>query len=109
MELLKYCVDALQSCNARDIKIYDMQKSNPFYDYAIVATAVADRQINALIGKIQEEALKHNFKIRNCVGRDSSWLLIDLNDVIINFFTYDERLHFDLDKMWINHPLIELK
>lgn len=102
--LLKGAISALEACNAKDIKIYDLKGFNPFFDYAIVATAVAERQINALLPHMEEEAENNNFKIRNAVGRNSGWLLIDLNDVMVNFFTYEERLRFDLDKMWSNRP-----
>lgn len=108
MKVLKSAINALQHCNAKDIKIYDLKGYNPFFDYAIVATAVAERQLDALISQINEEAINSGFEVRNCVGRGSKWILIDLHDVMINFFTYEERLHFDLDKMWSNRPLIEL-
>lgn len=109
MKTLNGAINALQHCNARDIKVYDLRGYNPFFDYAIVATAVAFRQLNALITQMHEEAEKEGFEIRNCVGKDSNWVLIDLNDVMVNFFTYEERLHFDLDKMWSNRPLVEVK
>lgn len=108
MKVLKSAINALEHCNAKDIKVYDLRGHNPFFDYAIVATAVADRQLNALITQIQEESEKEGFEIRNCVGRGSNWVLVDLHDVMVNFFTYEERLHFDLDKIWSNRPLVEL-
>ena len=100
--LLKSSINALEGCNAKDIKIYDLRGFNPFFDYAIVATAIAPRQINALSSHIEEEAKKNDFKIRNMVGRNSDWLLVDLYDVMINFLTLEERTRFDLDKMWAN-------
>lgn len=108
MKLLKSAINALEHCNAKDIKIYDLRGYNPFFDYSIVATAVAERQLNALISQIYDEAEKEGFEVRNCVGRGSKWILVDLNDIMINFFTYEERLHFDLDKMWSNRPLVTL-
>lgn len=104
--LLKKAIESLEACNAKDIKIYDLKGYNPFFDYAIVATAIADRQLNALPTHIEEEAKNNNFKIRNIVGRNSGWLLIDLYDVMVNFFTLEERTRFDLDKMWANRPVI---
>ena len=105
-KLLKSAIESLEACNAKDIKIYDLKGYNPFFDYAIIATAIADRQINALSSHIEEEAKKNNFAIRNIVGRNSGWLLIDLFDVMVNFFTLEERTRFDLDKMWSNRPLV---
>lgn len=109
MEVLKGAINALAHCNAKDIKIYDLRGFNPFFDYAIIATAVAERQLDALISNIEDEASKSNFTIRNCVGRGSKWVLIDLHDVMVNFFTYEERLHFDLDKMWSGRPTINIE
>lgn len=106
--LLKSAIESLEACNAKDIKIYDLRGYNPFFDFAIVATAIADRQINALSSKIEEASKQYNFKIRNIVGRNSGWLLVDLHDIMINFFTLEERTRFDLDKMWANRPLIDV-
>lgn len=102
-------IESLKSCNAKDIKIYDLRGYNPFFDYAIVATAIAERQINALTSHIEEETKKEGVKIRNVVGRNSGWLLIDLYDVMVNFFTLEERTRFDLDKMWANRPLVNIE
>ena len=106
--LLKGAIESLKACNAKDIKVYDLKGYNPFFDYAIIATAIADRQINALQMHIEEEAKKNDFKVRNIVGRNSGWLLVDLYDVMVNFFTLEERTRFDLDKMWSNRPLVNL-
>ena len=107
--LLKSSIESLKACNAKDIKVYDLRGYNPFFDYAIVATAIAERQINALTMHIEEEAKKNNFGIRNVVGRNSGWLLVDLYDVMVNFFTLEERTRFDLDKMWVNRPLVDIE
>ena len=106
--LLKSSIKALEGCNAKDIKIYDLRNYNPFFDYAIVATAIAERQINALAMHIEKEAKDNNFNIRNIVGRNSGWLLVDLNDVMVNFFTLEERTRFDLDKMWASRDTINI-
>ena len=107
--LLKSAISSLQACNAKDIKVYDLRDYNPFFDFAIVATAIADRQLNALPTHIEEETKNNNFSIRNIVGRNSGWLLVDLHDIMVNFFTLEERTRFDLDKMWANRPIINIE
>ena len=107
--LLKSSITSLEACNAKDIKVYDLRGYNPFFDFAIVATAIADRQLNALPTHIEDQAKEKNFDIRNIVGRNSGWLLVDLHDVMVNFFTLEERTRFDLDKMWASRPVIDIK
>ncbi|MBO4667137.1 MAG: ribosome silencing factor [Bacilli bacterium] len=100
-------VESLKSCNAKDIKIYDLRGYSPFFDFAIIATAVGERQINALESHIEKEAKENDFLIRNIVGRNSEWLLVDLYDVMVNFFTLEERTRFDLDKMWASRLVLD--
>lgn len=103
LKIIKASVEALQEINAKEIRIYQTSKVNPLFDYAIVATAVAGRQMNGLVSKINEKSITYQFDVRGVEGKNgAAWLLVDLNDVIINLFTDEERARYDLDKMWSN-------
>lgn len=100
LEKLKNLILSLEEVNAKEIKIYVTKTHNPFFDYAIVATAIANRQMDGLISRIAE---KENIKIRGIEGRGGSgWLLIDCGFAIVNLFTLDERRRYDLDRIWNN-------
>lgn len=88
-------VNVLEEVKAKDIKIYDFDKTSPFYDYFIIAT-VNERQANAAANNLKQ-AFKDD--ILNIEGKSSGWVLVDLNDVIVHLFQAEEREFYGLDKM----------
>lgn len=104
MTLEEVLLDSLSHVNAKDIIIYDMKGRSPFYDEMILATVDSLRQASAVISYIEDETKEHNYSIRNIEGRDSSWVLIDCNDIIISIFTKEERMHFALEKIYMDIP-----
>ena len=100
LKKLRALIDSLEEVNAHDIKIYVMKDSHLF-DYGVVATAVASRQMDGLISKINEKKNEYDIMVRGCEGRGGSgWLLIDVGFAIVNLFTLEDRSRYDLDKIW---------
>lgn len=109
MEILKYAIEALKDVNAKDIRIYETKANNPYFSYVVLATAVANRQMDGLASKVYELSKENNFSVRGIEGRGGgNWLLVDLNDVVINLFNSEERKRYDLDKLFAMLPEISL-
>lgn len=108
MNLLKIIVNAIDDVRVKDIKIYDTREVTPLFDYVIIATANSSRQMQAVVNSIEEKEVENDFSIRGIEGVNGGlWTLIDLNDIIVNVFTAEERLNYDLDKLWKNLPQID--
>lgn len=99
MTLLKKAVEAIGHVNLSNLKIYDLENRNPFYNVVIVGTGTS-RQSDALIGYLKDE-LKNAFEIKGVEGRQTGWLLIDLGEVIIHIFDQDNRSFYDFDDKFI--------
>ena len=108
MELLELINEALQKVKATDIKVYDLRGISPLCDYTVVATIDVARQANACIEYIVDYQKDSKLKIKNVEGKDSTWVLIDLYDVILHIFTYEERNNYDLDRLYMGVPMVEL-
>ena len=39
--------------------------------------------------------------------RDSSWVLVDLGDIIVHVFQTEERNHFQLEKLYADLPKVD--
>ncbi|HPV55220.1 MAG TPA: bis(5'-nucleosyl)-tetraphosphatase (symmetrical) YqeK [Bacilli bacterium] len=102
LENLVKVKDILEGIKLQNIKIYDVRGSTPLYDYAIVATASSSRQMQAVPLHLKKEA---SFGIRGVEGPgDSSWVLIDLNSIIVHVFSKDQRELYALDQIWEDLP-----
>lgn len=107
--LLKYAVEALKDVNAKDIRVFETKNNNPFYSYAVLATSLANRQMDGLASKIYDMSKEKDFCIRGIEGRGGgNWLLVDLYDVVINLFSVEERTRYDLDKLYALLPEINI-
>ncbi|MGI6709916.1 MAG: ribosome silencing factor [Bacilli bacterium] len=110
MEKLKKIIDTINKTNIKNIKVYETSSITPFYDYAIIATATSSRQLKATVEHIKKESAKENYTIRSVEGvSGGTWVLIDLNDILINVFLSDEREKYALDKMWSDLPQVKVE
>jgi len=91
---LKEIYEILLDLKAKDIKVYDYENQSPFFDYVIVATTNS-RQSNALSGHLKEKAIiDSNNSIE---GRNTSWALVDLGDIIVHLFDEHDRKFYNFD------------
>ncbi len=95
MNKFKDVIEVLEDVKVKDLKIYDFNKTSPFYDYFIIAT-VNERQANAAANN-----LKQSFReqLINIEGKSSGWVLVDLGDIIVHLFSGEDREFYGLDKM----------
>lgn len=99
MNLLEKTIKAIGHVNLQDLKVFDLEKNNPFYQYVIIGTG-SKRQADALIGYVKEE-LKDVFEIRGIEGKSSGWLLIDCGEVLIHVFDEENRLFYKFDEKFL--------
>ncbi|MFA5766099.1 MAG: ribosome silencing factor [Bacilli bacterium] len=110
MELLKHVILAIDDARVKDIKIYETKHITPLFDYAVIATANSSRQLQAAVDHLEEKSIAAGFQIRGVEGvRGGYWALIDLNDVLVNIFTAEERQRYDLDKLWKDLPQLKVE
>ena len=95
--MIKYnnVVEILEDIKVKDLKVYDFNKTSPFYDYFIIAT-VNERQANAAANNLKQAFRK---QLINIEGKSSGWVLVDLGDIIVHFFSSEDREFYGLDKM----------
>lgn len=92
---------------ASNVVALDMRQSSPYFDYFIIASVDNHRLSNALIGYVEDLCGQKDYDIKRISGRDSDWVLIDLNDIIIHIFTSEARNKYNLEKLWSDCPTVE--
>ena len=110
MDKIKIVLDALDGVNLSDIVVYDMRDKSPFFDYVAIASATSDRQLSAVASHIQKGLKERGYASANVEGKNSnSWILVDCGDIIVNIFTKDERVYYNLEKMLVEIDELDLK
>lgn len=85
--------------------IYEFSSLNPFIDHVVICSASSVRQVHAIADNIKDRVREHGYDIRAMEGSsESSWVLVDLNTVVVHVFTSEERDHFKLEKLYADLP-----
>ncbi len=100
-ELLKIVTETMDNKQADNLVVIDFRKHSPFVDYFVIGSARNGRLAKAIIEAVEDEAVKHNYDVKNIdKGDDSKWLLLDLGSVVCHVFYDDERTKYDLEGLW---------
>lgn len=108
IEMAKLAIDALEDKKAEDIKVIDISEVSVLADYFIIAGGNNSSQIQALCNNVEEKLGRAGFQCRQIEGYDAAnWILMDFGDVIIHIFDKENRLLYDLERIWRDGKIID--
>ena len=100
-EMVKTAVAALQDKKGEDIRVIDISGVTVIADYFIIASGSNPNQVQALVDNVEEQMYKAGYDDPRVEGYNTaSWGLLDYNDVIVHVFSQDDRLFYDLERIW---------
>lgn len=100
-EMVKLAYEALEDKKAEDIRVIEIKDISIIADYLIIANGTNSSQVQALVENVDEKLSKAGITNKRVEGgRNSSWILMDYNDVIVHVFSKEDRLFYDLERIW---------
>lgn len=100
-EMAKLAVKALEDKKGEDITIIDISEVSVLADYFIIAGGSNRSQIQAMADNVDEIIGKNGGTLRQMEGYDAgNWVLLDFSDVIVHIFDKENRLFYDLERIW---------
>ena len=100
-EMVKTAVAALQDKKGEDIRVIDISGVTVIADYFIIADGNNKNQVQAMVDNVQEELFKAGYEMKQMEGyREGNWILLDFGDIIIHIFDKENRLFYDLERIW---------
>ena len=93
--------DALADKKGENIKIIDISGISPMADYFIIADGANQNQLQAMCDAVDEALFAAGCKLWQTEGnRNSTWILMDYTDIIVHVFSREDRLFYDLERIW---------
>ena len=109
LDLVLLLAERLDQKQATDIKILDVSGPLVIADYFLVATVQSTRPAQSLAKEldIEHKSLRGRRK-RNGGGEsgDSSWVLLDFNDIVVHLFLPEARDYYGLEGLWADVPRV---
>ena len=104
----KLALEALEDKKAKDIKIIDIHEVSVIADYFVIASASNQNQVQAMVDNADEMLGRAGYEAKQIEGtRNSSWVLMDYGDMIIHIFDEENRLFYDLERIWRDGKVVE--
>ena len=109
-EAVKAAVNALEDKKGEDIRVIDISEVSTLADYFIIASGGSVNQIKAMCDEVDEKLDKLGIHKRQIEGYDTgNWVLMDYQDIVVHVFDSENRLFYDLERMWRDGKSVDVK
>jgi ribosome-associated protein len=95
---------------ATDIIALDVSEQVVITDVFFLCSGANDRQVRAIVDAIEDRLREDGSKpIRREGEREGRWVLLDFGDMVVHVQLAEERVHYALERLWKDCPLIDLE
>ena len=109
LELVKKVASALEDKKAEDITVIDIREISSIADYFVIANGNNPNQLTAMQDAVDEVMYTNGVHSKQVEGNNNStWILMDYKDIIVHLFSKEDRLFYDLERIWRDGKMVEL-
>ena len=106
--MARLAIQGLEDKKANDIHVLDIGKISVIADYFIIASGSNRNQVQAMADNVEEILGKAGYNPRHIEGyQNANWILMDYGDVVLHLFDEENRLFYDLERIWRDGTLID--
>lgn len=101
LKMTKLAIEALEDKKAEDIRVIDISEVSVVADVFLIAGGNNRSQIQALCDNVEEKLGRAGYPIKQIEGYETAnWILMDFGDIIVHVFDRENRLLYDLERLW---------
>lgn len=109
-ELAKLACDALDDKKALEIKVINIENVSTLADYFIIASGTNPNQVQAMADNVDETLGRAGYEPKQIEGyQNANWILMDYRDIVIHIFDEENRLFYDLERIWRDGTVVEVE
>ncbi len=108
--MVKLAINALEDKKGEDVRVIDIHEVSVLADYFLIASGTNANQVQAMADNVEEELGKAGHVCRQIEGYQSgNWILMDYGDIIVHVFCKEDRLFYDLERIWRDGTIMDAK
>jgi ribosome-associated protein len=111
-DAVKVAIAAAQAASdklATDIVAIDVSEQLVITDVFVICSAANERQVKSIVDAIERSLHGMGVKpIRREGLKGAHWVLLDFGDVVVHVQQAEDRVHYAIERLWKDCPLIEL-
>lgn len=110
-KILNTIYNAIDDKKGGNTRILDISAITTISDYFIATSGNNYNQVRAIADNVEEELLKkHGMRPERVEGyNNGEWILLDYIDYVIHVFDREQRLFYDIERIWSDGKEIEVK
>jgi ribosome-associated protein len=103
------CTRAALDHKAYDLVVLETGNVSAIADYFVICSGRSDTQVQAIAEAIEAHLGKQGVRPLAVEGLPhAQWVLIDYGDVVVHIFYVPVREFYDLERLWVRAPRVEL-
>jgi ribosome-associated protein len=103
------CTRAALDRKAYDLVVLELGNLSSIADYFVICSGRSDTQVQAIADAIAHDSTERGLRPLAIEGREQGrWALLDYGDVVVHVFYTPVREFYDLERLWVRAPRVEL-
>lgn len=100
-KMVRIACAALADKKGEDVRVIEIGSVSVIADYFIIVNGNNVSHVQALVDAVEEALGLAGFEPKAIEGiHNTSWVLMDYNDLIVHIFSKEDRVFYDLERVW---------
>ena len=109
-KMTRLAIEGLEEKKANEIRILDIEKISTLADYFIIASGANRNQVQAMADSVEEMLSREGYSPKHIEGyQNANWILMDYGDIVLHLFDEENRLFYDLERIWRDGTAVEVE
>lgn len=106
-EAIRVVAETVDDLKATDLLVLDLRDVASFTDFLVICNGSSDRHVQAVVDAIRDRLREIDVKPLHTEGYEqSTWVLVDFVDFLVNVFTAETRDFYQLERVWRDAPVL---
>ena len=107
-DIVKESVRAIDSKKGESIDVIGITDLTIIADYFVIATGTSTTQVKAIAEEVEYKLEQQGVQPHHIEGRNTPWVCLDYNSVVVHIFYKDQRDFYKLERLWEDGEKIDI-